>query len=185
MLARRHRPHFVFGYGSLVGLRDGARAASIEGLRRVWDVAMNNALDLPGYKYFLDEATRERPEIFVAFLNLRPTAGAVTNGVLLPVAARDVEALDGRERNYRRIDVSDRITGAPPRARVWTYVGTEDARERFGTGVRRGVAAIQRRYLDGVLADFRALGERSLRAFHRSTDPAPCPVRDLARIDLP
>lgn len=187
------RPHFVFGYGSLLRRRAGVPAvlgagavpATIEGHRRTWDVAMDNAVDLPAYKYYRDEATGERPAIFVAFLNLRPVPGAAANGVLVPVDPGEMDALDARERNYARTDVTGIVSGAPPGARVWTYLGTEAAMERFRTGLRDEAVAIQRAYLDGVRAGFRALGDGSLEAFRRSTDPAPCPVRDLARIDLP
>jgi hypothetical protein len=166
-------------------LPHGALPATIEGRRRTWDVAMDNSVDLSGYKYYLDEATGARPEIFVAFLDLRPEPGAATGGLLLPVDPDDMPRLDARERNYARIDVTGAVSGAPAGARVWTYVGTPDARERFATAVRAGTAAIQRAYLDGVRAGFRALGDGSLDAFERSTDPAPCPVLDLERVDLP
>ena len=42
----------VFGYGSLVA--DGAQPCELRGFRRFWGVAMDNRVDLPGYKHFED-----------------------------------------------------------------------------------------------------------------------------------
>ena len=43
----------VFGYGSLAEPRAG-RPLRLAGWRRVWGVAMDNRVTIPGYKYFLD-----------------------------------------------------------------------------------------------------------------------------------
>ncbi len=170
----------VFGYGSLA--RADGRPATLRGARRTWGVAMDNRVDLPGYKFYVDREAGTRPEVYVAFLDLRP-ADDSTNGVLLE--ALDVQALDDRERNYARTDVTDRVAGAPDGARVWAYVGRDEARERFRRGLAAGRAVVSREYRDGVLAGFRALGDGALEAFEASTDPLPCPLRDLERIDLP
>ncbi len=145
---------------------------------------MDNRVDLAGYKFYVDREAGTRPPIYVTFLNLRPADGT-TNGVLIGIEEADLGALDDRERNYARADVSARVDGAPDGATVWAYVGRDAARERFERGLAAGRAAVSRDYRDAVLADFGALGPHELAAFHESTDPLPCPLRDLERIDLP
>jgi hypothetical protein len=152
--------HLVFGYGSLTG---GGVPARLRGWRRVWNVAMDNAVDLPGYKCYL-AADGARPAVFVTFLNLERALGSVVDGELLE---GDLDALDARERNYSRVDVTDALE-SPPGARVWAYVGTPEGRERFERGLREGRAVVQRAYLDAV-----GVAER----------PA-CPVVDLRRVEL-
>ena len=67
---------------------------------------------------------------------------------------------------------------------MWAYLGREASRERFARGLAEGRACVSREYRDGVLAGFRALDALD-GAFEASTDPLPCPLRDLRRIDLP
>jgi hypothetical protein len=148
---------------------------------------MDNTRDLPGYKYYVDAQTGERPALFVVFVSVseaaRPDAEPL-NGVLFPVEPVDLPALDARERNYERREV----TGLVPEAgegRVWTYVGSDAARERYATGAGRGAAAVSAEYLDAVRESFRALGEGELERFGRTTVAPAVPVRALRRVDLP
>jgi hypothetical protein len=149
----------VFGYGSLAHLR--GTPARLHGYRRAWNVAMDNRATIPGYKYYLDAAGR-RPEVFVTFLNLVPGDGV--DGVVFEA---DGVALDARERNYRRVDVSDAIDVPGP---VYAYVGLGEAVARFEAGHRDGRAVAQREYVETV----RGIAE-----------PPELPVLDLKRIDLP
>lgn len=114
---------FVFGYGSLASAAHGGRPTVIDGYRRVWGVAMDNSVDLPGYKYFADARTGERPNVMVAFLDLVEDEHASVDGVLLPVT--DFTALDRRERNYHRREIQPGIHA---------YFGTPEARARFAKG---------------------------------------------------
>jgi gamma-glutamylcyclotransferase (GGCT)/AIG2-like uncharacterized protein YtfP len=174
---------FVFGYGSLVDAIDaGGRAAHLHGYRRRWQVAMDNRVDLPGYKYYVDAATGERPEVFVAFLDLDPDPQTAVNGVVFPVDETALQALDARERNYERIEVS---VDPPTGGRTFAYRGTAQARERFRRGRQSGTAVIARAYLDVVRATFDQSGPEGASAFARSTDQPPVPIRDLVRVDLP
>jgi hypothetical protein len=129
---------------------------------------MDNTVDLPGYKYFVDEAGA-RPAVKVTFLNL-VEADDTVNGVVFPVSRSDLEGLDLRERNYERRAVGDGL---------WAYFGTGDARARY----EEGPSVVSRDYLGLVRSGFEALGE--LPAFDRTTDPPSVPVRDLRRVDLP
>jgi hypothetical protein len=161
---------------------------------------MNNWEGGEGAKHFLDRVSGERRRIRVAYLDLREAAGAAVNGLVLPVDAARLAALDEREINYERVDVSDAFEasagdgvadvglGAPPRPSpriVFTYVGTEAARERCKRGLAEGNAFVSRDYVDGVRRAFAALGEPALAEFERTTDPPPCPQADLLVVNAP
>lgn len=86
----------VFGYASLVATPAAARAV-LRGHRRIWGVAMDNTVEVPGYKvYALPDGTR--PPLAVAFLDLEEAEGAEVDGVLLAVNTVGLAALDARER---------------------------------------------------------------------------------------
>jgi hypothetical protein len=125
---------------------------------------MDNSVDLPGYKYFV-EPDGTRPDVKVTFVNLVPAAGAV-NGLVIDA---DPEVLDLRERNYERVEVEPGL---------WTYVGTAEARARY----EAGPSVVSRDYLELVRHGFAALGQ--LEQYERTTDPLEVPVRDLRRVDL-
>jgi cation transport regulator ChaC len=168
---------FVFGYGSLVRRPDGL-PCHLLGHRRAWNVAMDNRRTIPGYKYYLDPDTGERPPVRVTFLNLYPAEESRVNGVAFPVSAEELAELDRRERNYDRIDVTPLID-ADLGGTVWTYLGSEAARERFAAGA----AVVARDYFEAIRAGFEAAG--GLEAFDRTTDPLTVPLRRLTRVDVP
>ena len=161
---------FVFGYGSLAEPGAG-RPLRLAGWRRVWGVAMDNRVTIPGYKYFLDGAGG-RPAVCVAFLDVVPDPAAGVDGVVIEVA--ELGGLDARERNYARVDVSrelDLDLGSP----VWAYTGRPEARERFAAGP----TVVSRAYLESVRAAFAAHG------LGFDPEPAPgLPVLDLERVDV-
>jgi hypothetical protein len=169
---------YVFGFGSLA-LRDGI-PCRLRGHRREWGVAMDNRRTIPGYKFYVDPATGERPAVFVAFLDIRPDPDREVNGVAFPVAGDALEALDERERSYERIDVSALVELD---GRVWAYRGRAAARERLAAGRRAGTAVVARLYLEQIRAGFAAYG--ALEEFDRTTDDRRPPLRDLRRIDVP
>ena len=168
---------FVFGYGSLLR-RAGGIPCHLLGHRRAWNVAMDNRRTIPGYKYYLDPDTGERPPVHVTFLNIYPAAEGRVNGIVVPVTAEALEELDRRERNYDRIDVTHRLD-VDLGGTVWTYLGSEAGRERFATGA----PVVSQAYFDGIREEFAAAG--GLDAFERSTDPLTVPLRRLRRVDLP
>jgi hypothetical protein len=174
---------WVFGYGSLVAVPD-ARPAALRGFRRVWGVAMDNSVAVPGYKVY-EKPDGSRPAVAVAFLDLEPCAGAgcEVNGALLPADAGTLAALDARERQYERIDVTPHLACAPPGpGKAYTYVGRAEGRARVrGDGLP---VVVQRAYVDLVEAAFAALGDDALARYRASTDSPPFPVVELARVDL-
>jgi hypothetical protein len=127
---------------------------------------MDNTRDLPGYKYYLDPETGERPAIFVAYLDLAPDPGASTTGIRFVVDAETRDALDRRERNYERTEVT---------LGLWAYLGTTAARERFERGRSTGTAVVDRAYYEAVRDGLAQIGA--------TLDPPPVPVRTLTRID--
>jgi gamma-glutamylcyclotransferase (GGCT)/AIG2-like uncharacterized protein YtfP len=175
----------VFAYGSLVTV--AARSAVLRGHRRVWGVAMDNRVAVPGYKVY-EEPDGTRPAAAIAFLDLEPDRGSAVNGGLLPVDEEDLAALDARERQYRRVEVTGDIDPPPAAAegQVWTYVGRDEGRRRVADGRRgTGEVLVQRAYVDLVEAAFAQLGDDALRDYRASTEPPPFTVAELARIDLP
>ena len=171
----------VFGYGSLAGLH--GVPAELAGFRRCWGVAMDNSRTLPGYKFYLDESGR-RPPGYVAFLDLCEQDGESVTGFVFEASEAELRTLDERERNYARADVSASVAPAPG-GRVWAYIGTAAARARKRAGAEAGSLVVSRAYLEDVEAGFDALGPDALAGYRRSTDPPPCPLADLRRIDLP
>jgi hypothetical protein len=174
---------YIFGYASLVAAPTVARAV-LRGHRRAWGVAMDNAVEVPGYKvYALPDGTR--PALAVAFLDLEEDDGAEIDGALLTVDPAGLAALDARERQYERIDVTALIDPSPT-GRVWTYIGRALGRARVAAG-RAGTArvVIQRSYIELVEDAFTALADDALARYRATTEPPPFPVLDLTRIDLP
>ena len=169
---------FVLGYGSLAS---GAplRPAVLHGHRRVWGVAMDNALDIPGYKYYRRSEDGSRPAVFVAFLDVAADAAATTGGALIAADDALLRALDARERNYDRVEVTALVQGAAPGATVWTYRGSAAGRARLELGVRRGNAVVAVDYVAGVRAALQVLG------FDDVADPSPLALMPLERVDLP
>jgi gamma-glutamylcyclotransferase (GGCT)/AIG2-like uncharacterized protein YtfP len=131
---------------------------------------MDNSVDLPGYKYYVDAETGERPAVKVAFLDLAPDPHARVNGVVFPVDDERLAELDARERNYERREVE---TDPPAGGPTYVYIGTDDARRRF----EAGPTVVARAYFELVRSGFERLGSDS-------TGVPPVPIRDLERVDL-
>lgn len=179
---------YVFAYGSLLrdlgGTREAvAKACRLRDYRRAWNVAMDNSRSLPGYKYYLSAADSSRPAVFVTFLNLVPAKGRNVSGMLFPVDGGELAALDRRERNYDRLDVTG-LLEQPIDGRAWTYRGKPAAERRFARAAQEGRAVIDKRYLDAVRDGFARIAADALAEFDATTDPHQCPVLDLLRIDL-
>lgn len=184
---------FVFGFGSLAAVRrDGfhpsrkrdARGfvADLVGYRRDWGVAMDNSRDLANYKYYvqrLADGSELRPGLFVAFLDIRREPACRVNGLLRPVGDDELVALDRRERNYRRIEVTHEIESAP--GVVWAYAGLEAARRRHDRGEDQGRLVVQGDYLRAVESAFMALGGQELAMFRESTQTFAGTVMELER----
>jgi hypothetical protein len=97
------------------------------------------------------------------------------------VDAARLAVLDAREVNYARIDVSSAFEPALPQP-VFTYVGTDAARERCRRGAADGDVFASRDYVAAVRRAFEQLGPGALAEFHRTTEPLPFPELDLKLI---
>ena len=158
----------VFGYGSLAAA--GSHPARLLEHERWWGVAMDNGVDLPRYKHYVLPGG-ERPEVHVAFLDMRPAPGAAVHGMCMPAGDDAIAALDRRERNYERVEVTELLDDPP--GRTWAYVGSPGGRARLARGVALGTAVVSRAYLELARAADPALGTDGL------------PVWDLRRVDHP
>jgi cation transport regulator ChaC len=141
----------VFGYGSLPAEEEGV-ACRLHDHDLDWGVAMDNRELVPGYKVYVDQHTGLRPAVEVAYLSITPEPGASVDGVAFPVTDEKLAALDRRERNYVRHDVTD-LVDADLGGRIWAYVGSIAGRLRLARGRRRGTAVVSRRYLEKVPVD--------------------------------
>jgi cation transport regulator ChaC len=167
---------FVFGYGSLLR-HPGGIPCHLRGYRRAWNVAMDNRRTIPGYKYYVDPETGERPPLHVAFLSIYTAPEGRVNGIAFPVSAEAVDRLDRRERNYDRVDVTQ-LLDVDLAGTVWTYIGSEAARERF----EANTAVVSQDYFKAIRDAFATAG--GLDEFERSTDRLTVPLRRLTRVDV-
>jgi hypothetical protein len=170
---------YVFGYASLVALEDAdAAPGRLRGYRRRWGVAMNNWEGGEGVKHWLDRATGKRPRIRVAYLDVYEQEGSAVNGLALPVDAERLAALDAREINYERVEVTDAF--APEvGGRVFTYMGLAAARERCRQGAADGDTFVAADYAAAVRRAFERLAPNAPAEYDRTTDACPFPERDL------
>ncbi len=174
---------FVFAYGSLAADLPGSHPAVLRGRRRGWGVAMDNRVDVPGYKHYRLRADGSRPAVCVAFLDLFADGAATTHGVCVPVDDAQLPFIDHRERNYERIDVTAAV--APARGTVWAYVGAPDGRRRLRRARAAQGAVISRDYLERTRAAFAVLGGAALADFEASAAVGDLPVLDLERFENP
>jgi hypothetical protein len=174
---------FVFAYGSLAADLRGSHPAQLRGRRRGWGVAMDNRVDVPGYKHYRLRADGSRPAVFVAYLDLFEDADAVTHGLCVPVDDAQLSVVDHRERNYERIDVTADAT--PARGTVWAYVGGAEGRGRLQAARTDGVAVVSRDYLERTRVAFAALGPAALADFDAGAAVGDLPVWDLQRFENP
>lgn len=187
--------HYIFGYGSLVNQEalhqyldrecstDAFTLCQLKGYRRCWNVAMDNRIDLPSYKYYLDAATGERPEVFVTFLNIRPARQGLLTGALFEVSMDELLIIDQRERNYHRVVVTHQIDCQVSGA-VWAYIGTPEAERRYQQGLASRTACIAEEYYHFVRECFYCHGDTIGQSYHEATDLPEVPLRKLVRMDL-
>lgn len=184
---------YVFGYGSLVAMKDEAMLAGrpwaavpgrLRDHRRHWGAAMNNWEATALEKHFVDPDSGEQPRIRVAYLDLDERPGSSVNGLAIPVDARRLAEFDLREGNYLRVDVSAAFEPALPRP-VFVYRATEEARERCRRHDPEAEVFVSRDYVAAVRGAFAALGEGQLEEYERTTEPLDFPERHLRLVYPP
>jgi hypothetical protein len=184
---------YVFGYGSLVAIKDkvtleGRSWAAVPGRlrdhRRYWGAAMNNWEATALEKHFVDPESGEQPRIRVAYLDVHELPGGTVNGLAIPVDARRLAEFDVRERNYLRVDVSTLFEPALARP-VFVYRATEEARERCRRRDGGVEVFVSRDYVAAVRRAFAELGEGQLEEYERTTEPLDFPERHLELVYPP
>ena len=184
---------WVFGFGSLVEVAaladylgrgrfaaDDFQPCRLLEYRRAWNIARDNADDIPGLDHFVHGATGARVDGFIVSVNVRPAPGRWVNGIAFRAAAAEIAILNKRESNYDRIDVTKLIEPAPG-GRVWVYRGKVAAEARYAQGVAAGTAMINSAYHTVVYLAFESHGADFLADYLVSTDPPEVPLRPLRR----
>lgn len=178
---------WVFGYGSLVSPSSMASTigrpvethvtapAHLDGFGRRWNYG---SLHLRG-DWHHDGV--DVVQGLVVSLGLVADDGDGCNGVVVRVDDDELAALDWRERDYERTDVTDVITfdGATSSDRVVTYVPRTSAIARYEEARDAGRAGIRRTYWDLVNVAFTDLGADH-HARWISTPPPDVPVVDMS-----
>ena len=177
---------WIFGYGSLVSptslattigrevSTDDVVVAHLDGFGRRWNYG---SLHLRGdWNHGGVQVSRG----LVVSLGLVVAAEESCNGVIVRVTDDELAALDWRERDYQRTDVTDLIRRDDDRRgdRVMTYVPRQSAVERYEEARNTGRAGIRRSYWELVERAFHDLGgDHGARYL---TTPAPdVPVVDM------
>jgi dephospho-CoA kinase len=179
---------WVFGYGSLVAPasmartirrevkpHDGWLAAHLHGFGRRWNYGSPHQRgDWHGPHGRVDAGV-------VVCLGLEAATDEHCNGVVIRVSDDELAALDWRERDYHRTEVTEHVSSeaGTMQGRVVTYVPRASAIDRYARARDERRAAVRRSYADLVERAFRSLGPRHLRGYSRT--PAPdVPVMDFA-----
>lgn len=167
---------------------------------------MNNQIDLPNYKYYVDARSGQRFDGFVTFLNLYPSENSQILGILFEVNDQEIQHLDLRERNYQRLEISDAwfesgshfwtepgsdalpmpLTESwefPTSCPTWVYSGLDAAVQRYQQGMTAAKIAIAQPYAAAVTAAYASLGPAALQNYQTTTDPPTIPTLPLRRID--
>ncbi len=185
-----YQSSFIFGYGSLVNIKNLEQylkrqlkpnsdytICGLHSFYRCWNVAMNNQVDLPDYKYYRDRFTNNRLNGFVTFLNIRPHPDRIISGILFRVSNAELRNLDLRERNYQRIDITNQLNIKAQNA--WVYIGSKDAEKRYQEGLRQEKAVVSQDYYNSVQNAYRSLGEKEWADYLATTDKPSLPIMDL------
>lgn len=183
-----------FGYGSLVdpekleiylNQRDlelkSWRVFYLQNYRRYWGVAMNNSVYIPGYKIYEEPYSGDRPNVYVAFLDIRPEKHAWVNGIVFDTNDQATEILGSRERNYDRIDLFSSSSFVPEP--LWTYVGSAEGRQRCEDGALTNTTVIHIDYLSDVIESFKKLGKEEYEFFINETEFRDFPEKYLKRVN--
>jgi hypothetical protein len=155
-----HTTHGVFVYGSLTHpdelrallghqpLDGDAKRVTLRGFSRSWRVCTDNTDPDRAVTYLDSEGAPPRP-IQVLFVTVLPDPGGTVEGLLLRLTAEQLTALDLREGNYVRRNVTDAVPnpGDGPDV-IWTYVAKPSQVARADAGLAAGTACIRRDYLD-------------------------------------
>jgi cation transport regulator ChaC len=182
---------WVFGYGSLVSpasLADtigrtvvsgvDTHDAVVSGFARRWNYGSIHSVG----DWTLDDGTHVDGGTIIA-LGIVESAPDSVNGTISLVTTDALAALDRRERNYARIDVTDRVASAVEVVGVIeTYVPRPSSIERYERARDAGTAGVRRTYWDLVNAAFAELGPDHVNRYRNSTLAPDVPIVDIVNI---
>lgn len=172
---------WVFGYGSLVSQASFGSTvgrtpqpgvdfheAELHGYGRRWNYGVASRR---GESDASDGSVRQWT---IVALGIVASDGESANGVIGWADPVEIEALDRREQQYDRVDVTDLVVvrDAEVDAPIVTYVPRREPRARYEEARDRGEAAVEQRYWDLVDGAFAALGP-DRRERYRATTPDP------------
>ena len=186
---------WVFGYGSLVSPASFGHTlgrtltvgrdfheAEVAGYGRRWNYGVRSAT---GETTDSDGTVREWT---IVVLGVVESADETVNGVVAWVGDDEIEALDRRERNYDRVDVTHLAAvrhGVSLSGPIETYVPRPEPLQRYRDAYAAGTAAIEERYWNLVDDAFAELGV-DRRDRYRATTPVPdIPVLAMRRDQVP
>ena len=185
----------MFGYGSLVSpvsfghtlgraLTPGVDffEAEVSDYGRRWNYGVMSRVGRS------DEPDGSIREWTVVALGVVPASGESVNGVVGWVTDDELVALDRREQNYDRVDITDmaRVHGEHRASGpMVTYVPREAPQRWYQAARDRGDAAIEQRYWDLVDGAFTALGDDRRERYLATTPPPDIPVVAMRADSVP
>ena len=185
-------PTWVFGYGSLVDPESLGRtlgrqvtpgvdflAAELTGWGRRWNYGVGHVVGT----WRRSDGIEIDDGVIVA-LGVVAAADESVNGIVARVSEIEIAALDQRERDYDRVDVTESVSvdreALEPAARIVTYVPRPTAIERYEAARDHGRAGIRSSYWGLVDAAFAVWGADQLERYRSSTPPPDVPVVAIA-----
>lgn len=179
---------WVFGYGSLVSPssmartigrhvepHDGWLVARLHGFGRRWNYgSLRQRGNWHGPHGYVEQGV-------VVCLGIEEAEAERCNGVVVRVDDDELAALDVRESDYDRTDVTDLVVAEGGLdGRVVTYVPRPSAIERYRLARIEHRAAVRRGYVDLVRDAFGGLGASHLAEYERVTPDPDVPIVDFA-----
>ncbi len=181
-------PTWVFGYGSLVSPESMARTigrvvrphdgwlpAHLSGYGRRWNYgSLRQRGNWNGPHGYVESGV-------VVCLGIEAAPDERCNGVVVRVADDELAALDRRESDYDRTDVTDLVAAESGElaGRVVTYVPRRSAIDRYLAARLERRAAVRRGYVELVRDAFHRLGEHHLAEYTSATPEPDVPVVEL------
>ena len=190
---------WIFGFGSIVNIESLERTlgrkivdadyefTELQNYRREWNVAMNNNHSISGYKrYFhrFHEGEANSGGVvdgYIAFLGLRQCEKSNVNGIIFKVEEDELLALDQREKNYRRVDVSNYVNNLRADRVLYCYMPSEEGLQRYIEGEKMNKLFISVGYERSVEDAFKKAGKAQYCKYRASTLDTSLPRLDLIK----
>lgn len=178
---------WVFGYGSLVDPSSLGRTLGrpvevgvdfVEAGLRGWGRRWNYGVGHVSATWRAADGRMVHDGVIVA-LGIVPSPAEQVNGIIARVSERELTALDVRERDYDRVDVTQQVSNTGTGlevARIVTYAPRTSAIERYRSARDGGRAGIRDTYWGLVDAAFAVLGPDRLDQYRATTPPPDVPV---------